>query len=1685
MVNNKGKLCNESLHLILSEGNSSKQIKKIKVNPLKSGVYCGALVLNDSLGLKLDKNYRLQLDGKNVFLAQNFRVEDYELKSSGYEVRALRYAQYGGESNALFLKGADENGLNLLDVRTEISLKTQSVGITFDSAVFVPDTLWSAKVSLDPAGETRVNLPDSIFPKANLKYKAIIVFLTSSNERIEKSLDLEYICNEEKLDIHLAQDSVLFTFKRNNRDIRKPGIVRGYVNSELVQEQAVYFPYVCRLNAFITRYEADADTLKASLSVSSESALVSCSSQRDADSVRIQIANPRKLPVLYYVYRLNKEIMRGDETNLSVTIPNRTVQDYFLSLHYLWNNEVIDKNYNIPLSTNKLNVSVSQPEYIYPGQKVPVTVRVTDYKNRPVEDADILAYGLTTKFPNTNLPVIPEFKHPRKARTLINAFYLKQNYLNSSVNLWLNWNKWNPRMQLDTIAYFNFLHPPKGRFLTSFSIADTNQVLLSPYVIKNGFIQNIYAVYINERLVFSSLSNLDIPYVFEAAPGKNSVRIRYPFGEMIFSNLYLQKGRKYILSLETDSSNHQITLIKRPYKLADYELTKLSQTCMVIKKNYKKDEPAYVSHFSRVYPLKLQRSFDQDYIVGPMTPNTLYRYNYNGIYSIQEEFEPGYRYQFQKDLVKMKELNKDYWKSYLQCRIPSISFEDTMITEEMLQAERIRDQKMKQASYKALNNPSSTEEGFGCMKLSIPFIEKGWFIKNVLLFKNGSPEFIRLYEGTVEEIHQLAKGNYRAFILNDANDYLEADSLPVNINGLNLFKVNGHWHRADSISLRFNALILDIMEKGYSVIEKGNKPLRTIRNDYFRYRQTYQKGDVLISGYVKEATTLEPIPGVNIILEGTTTGVVSDIDGHYMIYVPKGPARLIFSFIGYMTENISVGASNLIDVLLVPDVKKLEEVVVIGYGVQKKLCVTGSMARVNSQSALGAFPGLTAGVRVRGISALTVAKPMIIVDGMPLDADLSTINPADIASAEVLKSDLTHIYGARAANGVILIITRNGKGIAGKLPTSLNKALSDEAYLESLANATSIRTHFSDEAFWFPALTTDGSGKATFTVSFPEDITSWKTNYVAMRKTMSGTFESQVKAFKPLAANLALARFLIEGDSVAVIGKALNYGTDTLKVHSHFEINGESKEEHDFSLINSAIDTLGLIAGIADSVKITYLVKQDKGFSDGERRCIPIHKQGTLESEGQFATLQNDTAFVIILPKNWANIAISAESNMLNVLRTEIHHVNEYPYLCNEQASSKLKCLLMEKKICSFIGEKFRFERDVNQLIKKLVSSCNSDFLWGWWKDTPNVMWISLQVLDALTAAQKEGYTVELPTQEIIDKLMILYPSLAPEDKIRTLRILHALKANMRADLEVEQLLRNKSIKYPVRLEALELMQLLGEKVKLDTLLAQKKETIFGNYYWKADSFDIAASQVMTTLSMYRIIRNDSTHSQYLPGIRNYLMEERKDGYWRNTYESARIIETILPDFLQGKNKPDSAELTVENGRNSVTTRKFPFVQTCQPGDTLRIHKKGDFPVYFSVFSKYWNSKPEPVQQGFSVETSFDGNAGLIAGNPVKLRVDVTVGKQSDFVMIEVPIPAGCSYETKKQSLWTDHREYFTDKVSIFCNRLNAGKYTYYIELIPRYTGRYHLNPARVERMYFPIFYGRNEMKKVAIAGDK
>lgn len=232
--------------------------------------------------------------------------------------------------------------------------------------------------------------------------------------------------------------------------------------------------------------------------------------------------------------------------------------------------------------------------------------------------------------------------------------------------------------------------------------------------------------------------------------------------------------------------------------------------------------------------------------------------------------------------------------------------------------------------------------------------------------------------------------------------------------------------------------------------------------------------DVTAKGSVTDSTG-DPLIGVSVKLKGANTGVSTDYDGNFSITVPDG-SILIFSYIGYDSQEHPAAPS--MKVVLKENSTMLDEVVAVGYGVQKKSVVTAAIAKVSSDdleatapvrmdnalkglasgvtvTSASGQPGSAARVRIRGIGTINNSDPLYIVDGMPIEGGLDYLNPADIASIEVLKDAASGaVYGARAANGVVLVTTKQGKEGPTKVSYDFSYGWQNVAKKRKVLNAT-------------------------------------------------------------------------------------------------------------------------------------------------------------------------------------------------------------------------------------------------------------------------------------------------------------------------------------------------------------------------------------------------------------------------------------------------------------------------------------------------------------------------------------------------------------------------------------------------------------------------------------------------------
>ncbi|MGF7074857.1 carboxypeptidase-like regulatory domain-containing protein [Mucilaginibacter sp. 3215] len=1687
-----------------------------KVNSYRDGAYEYSFALTDSLDLSLDEDYTISLedpssekyklddyDGdddqgflakRKVFLTGQFKYEEYELKSITFSTRVDKEEHGPGNPATLYLKAVDENNLPVTDGRVIVTFNTRGTGTRRQNYTFVPDQLWTHQLQLDPVGETRLIIPDSIFPKADVTYTINSEFLNSNNEQQSANNDMSYRYSLFSITAKLNGDTLISNAFDNGKAIQTMATISALnAKYDTITRVRVMLPAKIIINPYADSYNIETDSAYADLALKDNSADISLSGYRTADSVFVKVENPRHLHFWYSVFGGNKLIDAGQANNLFYVRAYNDQNLVNFQVHYIWAGESKTEATDIMYRDKLLTINVRQPISVYPRQQAKTDIVVTDAKGQPVANADLTAWSMTSKFADYKAPYVPYLGKGFTYRKQKMGF--NTGNINGDGSLQLNWKRWSKEMGLDSIAYYQFTHPEKIYRVEEDAKDSLTQV--APFVIKNGDVLPVHILYIDDRPVYFDQTQQLKRYSFAVSPGRHMFRFRTSHQNIWVDSVDVQKSKKLIISINADNA-HSTKVLDT---LSTYECDLINRYLITVINNFGW-KMAVLTQNEKVFMINPDPNYgyrNNSVLIGPSAENFA-KLDVQGSGSRRFVAEPGYSFQFEPGLIKQKSIPAAYPFNPILSSYhgPADDYTQQVLTKP--EAESIWQQylDLRSNTQQLFVNPIITgETGKLSMNIDQPKDNK-LLIKDVIVYKYDDPDFLMIYPGNTTYINNLNAGKYRVLFLLKGDSYDIKENVTIKTGGTNFYNFTvSPTHSKDSVGIR----ISNIINNRTGSYNHGD---REIENDALKikeaFNEKYFNTDNFIdgmSGIVIANSDKQPLPGVTVKVKGSAIGTTTDMHGHFNIKVPKR-GKLFIGFIGFETQEVNINPGTSVKIALKESFKSLQEVVVVGYGVQRKADMTGSISTVSSLE--GKVFGLSIGdgspganIMIRGVGSSPSAQPLVVVDGEIVDK-LSDVNKDDIAEMSVLKdAAATAIYGARGANGVIVIRTKAKPGLAG----------SQRADSTQTGSAQTMRKNFSDYAYWQPKLTTDEHGKASFMVTYPDDITNWRTFIIGITgNRQTGFTESSIKSYKPLSANFIAPQFAIAGDEMNLIGKVMNYNNTTAKLTRIFKYNGQTLKQDELEVKNSKIDTLTITTtaaatastNSADSLTFEYTIKRDNGYFDGEQRRIPVMPQGVKETKGFFEALDRDTTVNIKFDPALGPVTFRAEASVLPALTEETRKLREYKYLCNEQLASKLKGLLMERHIKKFLGEEFKYERNIKEVIKKLQENRKSNGTWGWWKDSNEELWISLHVVEALIDAQKEGYAVELDKQKLTDYLVFQLESYKGRDKILCLELLHKLGAKVDyqkyvTGIEKEQAKDQKTFDYKVsgydKLRMMLLRQESALPIKMDSLINTSKHTMFGNLYWGEDGYRFFDNSVQLSVLAYRIIKNEGRHAELLTKIRGYFLEQRRLGDWRNTYESALILETILPDLLIENKQVQPSQITL-TGTDTKTIDKFPYSATLTD-KTISISKQGNLPVYITGYQQFWNSKPEKVSKDFTVNTWFERKEKTITtlkgGEPVLLKAEVTARGDADFVMLEIPIPAGCSYESKEQQ-WDNnevHREYFKEKVSIFCRSLKQGKYTFTVNLIPRYNGKYTLNPAKAEMMYFPVFYGREGMKKVVI----
>ncbi|MES2827874.1 MAG: alpha-2-macroglobulin family protein [Bacteroidota bacterium] len=1642
--------------------------------PYRDGGYEGSFVLSDSLKLELDNTQNLIFKEnyhgvwQKVF-SGSFSLEDYELESTYLAVRTERQTYYPGMAATLYVKATNENGLTVPDGRIEVTVKSSKPSKYTADHIFIKDTLYVKKMPLDPVGETKLLLPENIFPNEDLEAQVNVVFFNTSNERSEYNTSFRRKVKDEELVTSLDKDSLLLDLHLNGKSqSQKATLYAEYTGSLPKDSSKIFLPVKIPINSNVNRYIIRLPNGKVlEKYLWDVQAAPQPTAVLSKDSLSIHVKNNSKLPFWYTVFSNNHVVLEGYGLQLDTAFKfdNSKVAD--VVLNYQWAGSIDHKSARTIYDANVLNVSLEAPAVVYPGQTVDMEVNVADVEGKPVAQTDVTAYAHTSKFLESSDPYFPIFGE---------AFFRpyknnRSERVESKGQQQLEWKKWGDRLGLNNLSFYKFINASELEIFKE-QIKDTVAVLV-PFVVKGGEIEPIHIIYVDDVPVYFSQADQLKRYAFKVTPGNHTIRLRTTDYQIVYQGTF-NKGERSTISIAAMPTNKKAKVSVVPALLSVEERDQLSKYMLLVYENFEGTKSTISDG-------------RQNFLINP-PPNPFKRHNLlvGPLDSTELKFESGvvhknflkqngYIYGFLPDSIIKVPIkptvplyfsiakgteNKDYTHEPLsQSELDSV-WEDYL--------------NLRSRSEWLVKNSAQTGGAFGTLRVEIDtsILNKLPYIKNIIVHSDSNRNYRFIQPGANQQEFRLKHGLYKLMFLFKDNRYFISEGLEVKPYGQNYYRI----HKANILSADERSKALD-----REIKSADEKSIESYKSDFVKQPATTSNVIALdkslrvirMAGQVSDAASGEPMVGANISVKvGNMQRIIGVVqaDGKFDVMVPK-KGSVTFSYVSYNSKVVKIRqSSNLLVQLKESENNLFEELVVHGYS-----------------SGRGA-PGIRGSTNIRGLSTISITgtgsgfnsgEILMILDGQVFNGKMEDLDQNTIASINVLNGkEAVRLYGTAGASGVVLI-------------TSTNVGAKDT----EVSQQQTMRKNFSDYAIWQPKLVTDKNGKAKFKVTFPDDLTSWTTRVLVMNtEQQSGFAKTEIKSFKTLSANFSAPLFALKGDSINVIGKLMNYGLSDEQAMRKFTYNGKELANGPVQFKNAHIDTLTIVAdGMAtDSLAFQYSLQKANGYFDGEIRKVPVLAAGIKETIGKFDALLNDTSVVYKFDSALGGVTIHAEKSVFPILMDEIQKISSYEYQCNEQLASKLKALLLEKQISALLGSKFKEEGQIKALVKKLQSVAATSKLWGWWQDSNPEYWISLHAIDALVKASRAGYRIALDSAQVSSVILAGMTERKLADQFYALKILKLLRGNYAnaADwisfFEKDILTREKNMKAVPLIDKLQLMEMkqsTGMLVDIDWLLSIRKKTLLGNTYWGEPNHKFLDNSIQNSLLAYKILKSAGNHRPVLDQIITYFLEQRRDGQWRNTYESSLILETILPELLESGSKTGETSLVLNK---TEKIESFPFTKSFSAG-SLFVDKKGKSPVYFSAYQQFQNPAPKKVSQDFAVNTSFFQNGLLVkqlkTGAITTLKVEIEVRADASYVMIEVPIPAGCSYYAKNQEYngVENHREYFKNKTSIFCNGLKEGKYTFEIQLMPRYAGSYTVNPAKAELMYFPTFYGREVIKKVVI----
>ena len=575
---------NDSIDLYLDKE------KIAKIAPYKAGNYEYSFLLDDSLKLRLDDRYVVEIrvsknknkdeeydfEDEEEFYNRNLKThiiyEEYQLNENKYtfELPENKQVFYENEKINLILEGKDSNDFNILDAKAKITVYNNANSVEAKQSIFVPNILWEYSLPLEKIGKKKVILPDSVFPKVNFDFTVKVLFSNSNNENKELEKTLRYSVNPKKEE-KKEEDFAKFQLINNRLKIvstlpndKKKYLLKKRKGYERDSIKKITLPYEENIS-FFTKFTLENELQKVvRYDLSNEYERVLISAESSQEETNFTLKNPNNLPCWYVIYQNKKMIQEGyTKQDWNYKIKNKNLNDdYFFYADYIYLGEK-QKSFTYSNYQKKpLNIKVTQEEKIYPGKKTKIDIEVKNSKGEPSANTDLLAYALTKKF--EEYIIYPRVPTINKQRDLFLDLQMEKDRENSVVYSHLRISKeyqsfLTPekakKFGLDSLLFYQVYYGENNKGLKKTYLSNNTKDIAEVQVVvfrKLG-INTIYWIAIDDKIKYLGLNNNALAsYDFQGEEKKCEIIVRLANKKIIFKDVVLKKGKKVVVSLNVD-----------------------------------------------------------------------------------------------------------------------------------------------------------------------------------------------------------------------------------------------------------------------------------------------------------------------------------------------------------------------------------------------------------------------------------------------------------------------------------------------------------------------------------------------------------------------------------------------------------------------------------------------------------------------------------------------------------------------------------------------------------------------------------------------------------------------------------------------------------------------------------------------------------------------------------------------------------------------------------------------------------------------------------------------------------------------------------------------------------------------------------------------------------------------------